>query len=145
MNMVKPKEVVFDHVFFKFILVGILNTITGSAIMFVLYNLAGFGYWVSSLLNCGIASVLSFFLNKYFTFGVKDWSLRMVIFFSLVIAVSYVTAYGIAKPFMYWLLWDFDGRVRDNAAMLTGMGFFTAINYLGQRWIAFKGGRHEKD
>jgi hypothetical protein len=58
----------------EFILVGILNTIAGSAIMFVLYNLAGFGYWASSLLNCGAASVLSFFLNKYFTFGVREWS-----------------------------------------------------------------------
>jgi putative flippase GtrA len=139
------KGLILDPVFFKFILVGIVNTAAGSAIMFILYNLAGFGYWASSLLNCGIASVLSFFLNKYFTFGVRDWSLKMVIFFSAVIAASYITAYGIAKPFIYWLLWNFDGRIRDNAAMLTGMGLFTAINYLGQRCITFKDGQHEKN
>jgi putative flippase GtrA len=144
MNAVKIKELILDPVFFKFILVGILNTIVGSAIMFLLYNLAGFGYWAASLLNCGTTSVLSFFLNKYFTFDVREWSLKMIVFFSLVIAVSYIAAYGIAKPFIYRLLWNFDRKIQDNAAMLSGMGLFTTINYLGQRCITFKEARHGK-
>jgi putative flippase GtrA len=144
MSVVESKRLVGDAVFFKFIFVGIVNTAVGSAIMFLLYNLAGFGYWPATLLNCGTTSVLSFFLNKYFTFGVREWSLRMIVLFSLVIAVAYIAAYGIAKPFVYWLLWNFDRKMQDNAAMLSGMGFFTAINYLGQRCITFKEARHEK-
>jgi putative flippase GtrA len=145
MSPAKLKMFSFDPVFFKFILVGFVNTAIGSAIMFGLYNLAGFGYWASSLLNCCSTSVLSFFLNKYFTFGVKEWSLRMVVLFSLTIAVSYIAAYGAAKPLAYWLLRNFDRDLRDNAAMLTGMGLFTAVNYLGQKFIAFKKENHERN
>ncbi|MDR1127340.1 MAG: GtrA family protein [Treponema sp.] len=144
MNRDSLKKLFLDPLFFKFVLVGVLNTIIGSAIMFVLYNCAGLGYWASSLINCVSVSVLSFFLNKYFTFRVKEWSLRMVVFFFLGIAVAYIAAYGIAKPFVHWLLWRFDEKIRDNVAMLTGMGLFTIINYLAQRLITFKRKRHEK-
>ncbi|MDR2783340.1 MAG: GtrA family protein [Treponema sp.] len=143
MTAVKLKQLIFDPVFFKFILVGLLNTAIGSAVMFGLYNLAGLGYWASSVLSCGATSILSFFLNKYFTFGVKEWSLRMILVFALVIAVSYITAYSVAKPFIHRLLRNYDERLRDNAAMLTGMGLFTAINYLGQRFAAFKRKKYE--
>jgi putative flippase GtrA len=143
MNRLNFKRLVPDPVFFKFILIGILNTVIGSAIMFGLYNLAGLGYWVSSVLNCGITSIFSFFLNKGFTFGIKGWSLRMTLVFALVIVISYIVAYSIAKPFVYYILWNYSRRLRDNAAMLTGMGFFTTINYLGQRYIVFKKRKHD--
>jgi hypothetical protein len=34
---------IFDRVFLKFILVGLINTLAGSALMFLLYNIAGLG------------------------------------------------------------------------------------------------------
>ena len=52
----------------KFLLVGVINTLVGTAIMFGLYNLAHCSYWVSSAANYILTSILSFFLNKYFTF-----------------------------------------------------------------------------
>jgi putative flippase GtrA len=134
----KPKRIIFDILFFKFMLVGALNTAVGAGIMFGLYNLAGFGYWASSIANCGATSVLSFFLNKYFTFGIKEWSLQMAAAFAASIAVSYSAAYGIAKPCVYWALRGCGRKLQDNAAMLAGMVLFTAINYLGQRYVAFK-------
>jgi putative flippase GtrA len=140
--LVKLKRIFIDHRFFKFIVVGALNTALGSAVMFGLYNLAGFGYWAASLVNCGAASVLSFFLNKYFTFGIKSWSARMVAAFAATIAVSYIAAYGVAKPFICWVLRDCGKSLQDNAALLTGMVLFTAINYLGQRYVAFKGEKY---
>jgi putative flippase GtrA len=128
---------VFDRTFFRFILVGIVNTLVGSAIMFTLYNAAGCSYWLSSSANYVLTSILSFFLNKYFTFRVKQWSARMVIAFVLTIAVSYVLAYGVARPAAQWALRGYGEKVRGNAALLTGMCLFTGLNYLGQRFAAF--------
>ena len=130
--------IIFDKKFFKFILVGIINTLVGSAIMFSLYNLAHFSYWVSSFCNYFFTSILSFFLNKYFTFSVKHWSIFMVIAFILTIAVSYLLAYGISKPAMNYLLRNNPVEIRENIALFTGMCLFTGINYLGQRLIVFK-------
>jgi putative flippase GtrA len=133
---------VFDRKFFKFVLVGIINTIVGSAIMFLLYDAAHLSYWVSSACNYGLTSILSFFLNKYFTFGVRQWSAFKVFAFILTIVFSYLIAYGIAKPVMSYLLRDSSLKIRENAALLTGMCLFTGINYLGQRLVVFR--RREK-
>jgi len=132
--------ILFDRKFLKFILVGIINTIVGSVIMFSLYNAAHLSYWFSSACNYFFTSVLSFFLNKYFTFSVKHWSAFMVFSFILTIAISYLIAYGISKPAMNYLLRDSPQKICENAALFTGMCLFTGINYLGQRLVVFKRG-----
>jgi putative flippase GtrA len=129
---------VFDLVFLRFVIVGTINTITGSIIMFGLYNIAGASYWLSSAANYFFGTILSFFLNKYYTFKVKSWSLKIVIGFILNIAVCYFAAYGAAKPAAAFLLNSFDEKLRDNAAMFAGMCLFTLLNYCGQRFIVFK-------
>ena len=128
----------FDRIFLKFIVAGIINTLVGSAIMFLLYNVGGIGYWFSSAANYVVGSILSFFLNKYFTFGVRQWSAFMVIAFILTIAFSYLFAYAVSKFAMNYHLRDNQQKIRENFALLAGMCLFTGINYLGQRFIVFK-------
>ena len=70
----KQLKNLFDEKLLKFILVGVVNTLVGMAIMFGLYNLAHCSYWVSSAANYILTSILSYFLNKYFTFKNKERS-----------------------------------------------------------------------
>jgi len=130
--------VVFDRKFLKFILVGIINTIVGSAIMFLLYNAVHLSYWFSSACNYFFTSILSFFLNKYFTFSVRQWSVSLVIAFVLVIVFSYLIAYGISKPAINYLLRDSPQKICGNIALVIGMCLYTGLNYLGQRLIVFR-------
>lgn len=139
----KVKELI-DEKLLKFIIVGIINTLVGSAIMFGLYNLAGCSYWLSSAANYILTSVLSFFLNKYFTFQCKRWSWMQAIRFTVNIFACYILAYGMAKPFTLWLLSGADEHVQTNIAMLVGMVIFTGLNYLGQRLFAFKVDKENK-
>ncbi|MBQ5840336.1 MAG: GtrA family protein [Clostridia bacterium] len=127
-----------DARLWKFLLVGVINTLVGSAIMFGLYNLAGAGYWFSSAANYILTSILSFFLNKYFTFRNRERSFRQVIRFAVNIALCYGLAYGLAEPLIRWLLAGQSVALRENVAMLAGMCLFTGFNYLGQRFFAFK-------
>lgn len=128
----------FDAKLLRFLIVGVINTLVGMAIMFGLYNLAHCSYWVSSAANYILTSILSFFLNKYFTFKNKEQSLSQVLRFVINIAVCYGVAYGIAKPLCRALLSGASVTVRDNVSMLVGMVLFTGLNYLGQRFFAFK-------
>ena len=128
----------FDWSVFRFALVGAVNTLVGMAIMFGLYNLAHCSYWFSSAANYVLTSILSFFLNKYFTFQNKTDTPRQALRFALNIAVCYLIAYGAAKPLTLRLLADASVTVRDNVAMLVGMVFFSVLNYLGQRVLVFK-------
>lgn len=132
---------ILDKTFFRFILVGIINTFFGSAIMFGLYNLAGCSYWISSIANYCLGSILSYFLNKYFTFQYREKSLKILIKFVINISICYALAYGLAKPLMSLLLQNMEQKVQENVALFVGMGLFVILNYLGQRYFAFKSGR----
>ena len=70
--MLDKLKMFFDVTFWKFILVGIANTLFGAAIMFIFYNLLQFNYWISSVSNYVFGSILSYFLNKNFTFKNKN-------------------------------------------------------------------------
>ena len=128
----------FDKRFLKFCLVGAANTLVGAGIMFLLYNLAGCSYWLSSAANYIVGGVVSYFLNKYYTFKNTERSWKQVLRFALNVAVCWLLAYGIAKPLALRLLAGFDEKLQTNAAMLAGLCLYTALNYLGQRFFAFR-------
>ena len=136
--MFKKITSLIDQKLLRFILVGIVNTLVGTAIMFGLYNWAHCSYWFSSAANYVLTSILSYFLNKYFTFQNKEKSVAQVVRFIINIAVCYLLAYGIAKPLTLAVLAGFGEKVQTNIAMLVGMCLFTALNYIGQRLFAFK-------
>ena len=130
-----------DKTFFKFIIVGIINTIVGAGVMFSLYNLFHCSYWFSSIMNYVIGSIVSYFLNKYYTFESSKITRKEIIYFSLNIAVCFLIAYGAAKPLALYLLSDYSKAVQENTAMFIGMVIFTGLNYLSQRFIVFKRGK----
>ena len=135
-----------DPTLFRFILVGLVNTAVGYGVMFGLYNLAGLhtwgdtGYWISSAANYIVGSVVSFFLNKHFTFRNREKGVKVVLRFALNIAVCWALAYGIAQPVMELLpqpvfvpaIWW------ERLTKLVGMGLYTVLNYFGQRFFAFQ-------
>lgn len=131
-------KIFYDKTFLKFIIAGIINTIIGAGVMFSLYNIFHCSYWVSSIMNYVVGSIVSFFLNKYFTFKSKSFSFKEVIYFIINIAVCFFIAYGAAKPFAMYLLSDYSVKVQENVAMFIGMVIFTLLNYLSQRFIVFK-------
>ena len=122
----------------RFLIVGVVNTIFGTTVMFSLYNLAGCSYWISSAANYILGSILSFFLNKYFTFQNRERSWGQVVRFTVNIAACYLVAYGVAKPAVRMLLSGQSVSIQENAAMLVGMCLFTGLNYFGQRLFAFR-------
>ena len=63
-KIMKLKEKL-DLEFVRFLIVGTINTLVGTSIMFVAYNVLGLSYWASSASNYFLASILSYFLNKY--------------------------------------------------------------------------------
>ncbi len=140
------KQKIVDSSFIRFLIVGVINTLVGTAVMFGLYNLAGLhkwgqvGYWLSTIGNYTVGSVVSFFLNKHFTFKNKEKGKAVVIRFVINIAVCMILAYGIAQKCVEAALADtfLSVQMQGNIAMLVGMVLFVLLNYFGQRFFAFK-------
>lgn len=132
------KDKILGNTFMKFAAVGVLNTLVGTAIMFGLYNLAGVSYWIASAANYILTSILSYILNKKFTFGHKGEAVQSSIRFAVNIAVCYFIAYGVAKPCGALILAGFTKNVQENAAMFMGMCIFVVLNYFGQKLFVFR-------
>ena len=137
---------IVDPTFIRFLIVGVINTLVGTAVMFGLYNLAGLhtwgkvGYWLSTAGNYIVGSVVSFFLNKHFTFKNKEKGRGVVIRFVVNIAVCMVLAYGLAQRLVAMALAGsfLSAQMQGNLSMACGMCLFVLLNYFGQRFFAFR-------
>ena len=96
--MIKKILKFFDITTIKFLMVGVINTLVGTGLMFILYNVFSVNYWISSASNYIVGSIVSYFLNKYFTFQNKEKSWKQILSFIVNITVCYLIAYGVAKP-----------------------------------------------
>ena len=136
----------FDIKFLKFILVGLLNTLVGEGLKFLLFNLFHTDVWLSSIIGMVVGSVLSYFLNKYFTFKNTEKGWKPVARFAINIAVCFTLANIIALPLVEWFCltnsltmfgWSVE-TFAGNVSMLAGSCLFVAFNYIGQRFFAFR-------
>lgn len=136
----KGKE--FYRELFSFIVIGVSNTLISAVGMFLLYNLAGFGYWGSSAFMYFTTSIYSFFMNRRFTFRNQDNILVAGVRFFINIGVCYLIAYGLAPVVLGVLLnlvrLEITLALEEQIAMLVGMVLFTGLNYIGQKLFVFR-------
>ena len=134
------KKVIYNSAF-KFCIVGFINTVFGTTIMFCAYNIFNLNYWVSSALNYIFASILSYIMNKNFTFKYNSGNYITVLKFILNITVCYVCSYSLAQMIsrQFFTILNFTDSVRisNNISMVFGSGIFIVFNYLGQRFFVF--------
>lgn len=121
----------------KFLLVGVGNTLLSAVLMFLLEDL---GYWTSSAIAYVAGAVMSFFLNRSFTFKSREALGASAVKFAVNVALCYVLAFAIAQPVGGWLLGSFgmEGIWLERLTKLGGMGLYTLLNYFGQRFFAFR-------
>lgn len=125
---------IIDKSFLKFLLVGIINTGVSFVVMFSLEDL---GYWQSTAIAYIAGAAVSFFLNKKFTFESDEKLLKSAIKFAINVALCYIIAYSLAKPFMAWILSyiQLSAIWSERVTKIFAMAFYTVINYLGQKSI----------
>ncbi|MCR5005160.1 MAG: GtrA family protein [Clostridiales bacterium] len=128
---------IFNMTLLKFFIVGVINTALGMGIMMIMYNVFHCSYWVSTASNYIITSVIAFFVNRRITFKSKERSILQGLKFTANIVTCYLIAYGVARPLTARVLSRTGTRMVTNIAMLVGMGLFSTMNYLGQRFLVF--------
>lgn len=129
--------------FVRFMLVGVGNTVVSVLLM---YLLEGLGYWPSTAIAYAAGSALSFFLNRSFTFHSQERFWPSLGKFVVNVAVCYTLAYALAQPLAGAVLRGsgLSALWQERLAKLAGMGLYTAANYCGQRFFAFRRSRRSK-
>ena len=126
-----------DASVWKFLLVGVGNTLLSMVLMFLL---EGLGYWLSTAIAYVAGAVMSFFLNRSFTFKSKAAFWPSVLKFAVNVVVCYLVAYSIAQPLVTAVLsrTAIPAIWQERIAKVFGMGLYTCLNYVGQRFFAFR-------
>ena len=147
MNKIKQ---FFDIKFLKFILVGILNTVIGECVVLLFTNAVGWKYYdwgpaSAAFVGTVVGSIVSYFLNKYFTFKNKEKGWKPVARFTLNIGVCLLIRMGVAtgvsalSKAMSWSMFGMDiDTFAGNLSWAAGACVFVACNYIGQRFFAFR-------
>jgi putative flippase GtrA len=127
--------------FFRFLLVGVINTIVGLSFMYLFLHVFSFSYWVSTFLGNVIGACVSYFLNRTFTFKSTTSMGKSMIRFAVVILFCYFISYYLGEKIatiLFSKIPFIEKKHAADAAVLFGTGFYTITNYLGQRLFVFQ-------
>ena len=137
----------FDEKMWKFLLVGILNTLVGNGLSFLLVNLVPWETFavgntgavnISGGISTVLASIMSYFLNKNFTFRYQGKDRTVALRFALNIVVCYVIAYNLIGSLAVRILEGQSDWLIKNGSMVLSACAFVGCNYFGQRFFAFR-------
>lgn len=123
--------------FLRFLLIGVLNTMVGLSVTFLLLHAAEQSYWMSTFLGNTVGAVCSFLLNRMFTFKSNVSYVSGGLCFIVVTFVCYVCSYSLS-PLIAGLFSFNPPLSNKNIAVLIGAMLYTLSNYIGQKYIVFK-------
>lgn len=121
----------------RFIGVGIINTIIGISSIFLLLNVFGFSYWISTFIGNSIGAIISYILNRNFTFNSNVSNKKGIVLFLFVILVSYYVSYNIGYSLINKNVLSTNLYGEELSILLAAL-IYTVLNYLGQRYLTFK-------
>lgn len=124
------RHIKLDLTFFKFALVGVLNTGLTIAVIFLLKYLFSANDVLANFIGYVFGLACSYFLNKKWTFNHSGEFISTAIKFLMVFAVSYTIN-------VFCLLQFIKLGVNDYAAHLLGMPIYTVVFYLGSKYFVY--------
>ncbi|MDQ1144546.1 putative flippase GtrA [Bacillus sp. SORGH_AS 510] len=124
----------------RFLLVGMVNTSVGLAIMLFLLNVAEASYWISTFTGNAVGACVSFLLNRSFTFKSTVAYHKGLTRFFITILLCYFSSYFVSEKVGEWTsrVLIISSETEKNVSVLLGSIFYTISNYLGQKYFVFK-------
>lgn len=142
--------------FITYCLVGLVNTFVGISTAFICLNLFMLSYAVATSFAYLLGSVVSFFLNKKYTFKNKDKSFIQFIKFFTTMLPAYILSYWLGFQASSLCFHPQKGLFRsvlalisqyttiipekivDNFAVLISMAIFLIVGFSINKFIVFK-------
>ncbi len=130
-----------NFTFVRFMIVGLINTLVGLTIMYGLCHLANQSYWLSTFIGNSVGAVVSFNLNRSFTFKNNGSIQKSIIKFLLVILFCYFISYHLGTLLVDWSIkdrMDYSISFQTDLAILLSTAIYTITNYFCQKQFVFR-------
>ena len=138
----------FDRTLLIYSVVGVLNFIVCTLLMFVLYNQLHVSEHVAPVVNYGLGSLIWYLSCRYLIFRDRKTTPDLILRFAIEVVVCYGLSYYVVAPLVGKLIlqWErvlsffsFGGvaKIEGNCSMTVGMLAYAVLNYFGQRYFVF--------
>ena len=139
---------IFDRTLLIYSVVGVLNFIVCTLLMFVLYNQLHVSEHIAPVVNYGLGSLIWYLSCRYLIFRDRKTTPDLLLRFAIEVVVCYVLSYYVIAPLVGELIlqWErvlnffsFGGatKIEGNCSMTVGMLAYAVLNYFGQRYFVF--------
>lgn len=124
------KPLSLDASAIRFFLAGIVNTLGSLAIIY-LAKVIGIGDMAANAMGYGVGIILSFVLNKKWTFQHDGPVLSTFVRFIIVIGLAYLANLAVVLGTIYIF------NINSYIAQALGIPLYTAVAYIGSRWYVY--------
>ena len=114
--------------FLRYNFVGLINTVVGFGLI-VLLMYMGIDAVLSNAIGYGIGAILSYFLNKKYTFAYKNYSMR--------VAIKFFAVLGMAYLLNYMALMILLPHINPYAAQVASAVIYTLSAFLMMKFLVF--------
>lgn len=118
--------------FSRFIAVGIFNTLLGYSVIFSCSYLLGMSPEFSNAVGYTVGLILSYILNRYYTFNSRQSRRGEIIRFLSIFAFAYAVNFVVLLIMIYKL------NMHEIASQIIAGLFYTVMSYLMNKFYVFK-------
>jgi putative flippase GtrA len=119
-----------DLPLFKFLLTGVLNTLVGLSVIYLLMWLLAIPAKPANLIGYAVGIVFSYQVNSRWTFGYREALWPVLPRYALVVVLAYLANLACLRSLLEW-------RVNAYVAQALALPPYTAIGFLGMRFWVF--------
>ncbi len=120
-----------DSKFIRYLIVGVINTIIGYGVIFILMTIHVMPE-IANIIGYMIGIIVSYILNKLYTFKTKNKSKKEFLTFILCMICSYMI-----NLIILIILYRYCGIDKYIATIIAGI-FYTLSGYIFSKYFAFK-------
>jgi putative flippase GtrA len=117
---------------FKYLNVGILNTLIGFLVIFFCLNILKINYHLSYFIGYAVGLIISFSLNKRYTFNNNSKWHHLLLPFIIIFLFSYLTSHLILMVLVEKFYFNM------NISVIISMFVYTVLSYLLNRKLFLK-------
>lgn len=118
--------------FFRYIIVGVLNTLLGYCVIFSCMYLAGMSPEASNVAGYAVGLVVSYMLNRNFTFNSTQARRKEIVRFVAVFAVAYALNFAALLALIHQF-----GMHKGLSQIVAGM-IYVGSSFLMNKYYVFK-------
>ena len=131
-----------------YLIIGLTSTAINWTLTYVLNNVFGIGYWVTSVITFLFSITFSYFMNRKYAFKSTESGRETLPKYLIEVCICFVLSYGLGKIVLDWFFSKVIILPLPDDKMNTVKGIlanccYIALNYRGQKFFVFRKKKEE--